>query len=408
VNLLWLQQKRGAFGGAEANVLATATALQAQGVRNTLLYGESTGVAEEAWSEAFESQILAPAGEALLSLARKLQPDAIWIHNWNRSDDFLRLKELHIPLGRMVHDHALYCMRHYKYHPLTRKNCNRPASWACLFPCAAFLQRGNGPWPFRLASLGDKLREIRNNQALDRILVASDFMKRELVRNRFDAAKIRLLPPVPPPPPQDPRETLAAHHHKSPRQSTFVPGRILFIGQVIRGKGVDLLLRALSGMPGDWHLSLAGQGSALPSCKKLMRKLGLEERVTLHGHLNPTELSQQYREAQFLVVPSTWPEPFGMVGIEAMRHAKAVVGFAVGGIPEWLRDGENGRLVPPADVPALRATMASLLNDPARCLRLGQNGLALAQTEFSFVRYIKGLHTFLHEMQNVTPTPAPL
>lgn len=401
--LLWLQQKRGAFGGAEGNVLATARALGARGHRNTLFFRESTGVAEDAWAEAFDQQICVPPGADLLAIARRLKPDLVWIHNWDDSKDFLRLRELGKPLGRMVHDHALYCMRHYKYHPLTRRNCGRPASLACLFPCGAFLQRGSGLLPVKFASLSKKLTEIAQNRQLDRVLVASNFMRDELTKNQFDPAIIRLLPPIPPTP-----EPVAADHFASsdPVDTSapsvdFIAGRILFIGQVIRGKGVDLLLRALEGLDGNWHLSLAGQGSALPACRRLITKLGMDSRVTVLGHLDPASLARQYQEAQFLVVPSAWPEPFGMVGIEAMRHARAVVGFGVGGIPEWLRHEENGLLVPPGNIGAMRIAIKSLLDDPAACRRLGNHGWNLAQTEFSFSTYITGLEEFLNDLATV-------
>lgn len=401
VKLLWLQQKQGSFGGAEANVLATATALRDQVFHNTLLYRESTGLAEENWIKAFGERILAPHGEELVSLVEKLRPDAIWIHNWDTSEDFARLRVLGIPMGRMVHDHALYCMRHYKYHPLTRKNCARPASLACLFPCGAFLQRGHGRWPIRIASLGEKLKEIHHNQQLDRLLVASAFMQQELVRNRFPATKIHLLPPVPPPANEEAQGKCTASLPYPTHD--FVPGRILYIGQVIRGKGVDYLLKALHGLPGDWHLSLAGQGSALPACRKLIARLGLENRITLYGHLSQEAVRQQYREAQFIVVPSAWPEPFGMVGIEAMRESRAVIGFGVGGIPEWLKNEENGVLVPPADIHALREAMAGLLADRVKCRRLGARGYEMSHQEFSFARYIEGLVNFLQELKNCTP-----
>jgi glycosyltransferase involved in cell wall biosynthesis len=214
-------------------------------------------------------------------------------------------------------------------------------------------------------------------------------MRGELVKNGFDAGKIDIIPPMPPePPPSD----------IAPQDAPFTPGRLLFIGQVIRGKGVDLLIRALHGLEGDWQFSLAGKGSALGACRELVTQLGLDARVTVHGHLNPRELAAQYREAQIVVVPSAWQEPFGMVGVEAMRHARPVVGFGVGGIPEWLHNGENGLLVPPGDVDALRAALARLLREPETCRAMGLRGLELTSTVFSFARYVDSLEAMLTKL----------
>ncbi|MFZ4775213.1 MAG: glycosyltransferase family 4 protein [Terrimicrobiaceae bacterium] len=394
MKICWLQQKLGAFGGAEGNVLSTAMALQARGCENILLYHERTGLDEERWNQAFARTVQVADGTDILDAVRGVSPDVIWIHNWNNSSDFPRLRELGIPMGRMVHDHALYCLRHYKYHPLTRKNCERPASAACIFPCLATIQRGSGKWPVRFASLGAKLREIADNRGLDRLVVASHFMRGELAKNRFAEEKIRILPPVPPDPPDA----------GSASPDGFEPGRLLFVGQVIRGKGVDLLIRALSGLEGDWRFALAGRGSALNKCRALIEKLGLSPRVEIFGHLSPAELARQYRLAQIVVVPSAWQEPFGMVGIEAMRHARSVVAFDVGGIPDWLHDQQNGELVPAGNVDALRQSLQRLLGDPGRCRQMGARGLLMTSQIFSFEKYVDSLLLMLEELSGL-PTP---
>lgn len=398
MKILWLNAKLGAFGGAEANVLATARALRARGWHNELMYLEKTGVAMEAWEDAFAAtwDVSTEAGER--RAIDESAAAAIWIHNWPASGFFARLRARGVPMGRMVHDHALYCMRHYKYHPLTRRNCTRPASAACLFPCLAFLQRGSGRWPVRLDSLTKKLEEIRDNRALDRVVVASRFMKGELLKNGFAEEKIRILAPIPDEPPDQ---------QPSAESAASIPGRLLFIGQVIRGKGVDLLIRALHGLPGEWHLALAGKGSALEKCRALIARFGLESRVTIYGHLNPGELSAQYRQAQIVVVPSAWQEPYGMVGIEAMRHARAVVAFDVGGIPEWLSHNQNGRLVPAGNVDALRATLRDLLANPDDCRAMGLTGFKNAASVFSFSNSIDNLSGMLTELAGAATRTAP-
>lgn len=392
MKILWLHEKLGAFGGAEANVLATAQALRDRGWSNELVFREETGVARDAWIGAFDRVHQATDPQ---EVAARFDPDAVWIHNWPDSGQFAGLARRGLPLGRMVHDHALYCMRHYKYHPLTRKNCTRPASAACLFPCLAFVQRGSGAWPVRLASLGRKLAEIRNNTQLDLVVVASEFMRGELIQNKFSPDRISVLPPVPP----------EAPGRGGGGASDFVAGRILYCGQVIRGKGVDLLLRALHGLEGLWHFALVGHGSALGPCRKLISRFGLADRVSLHGHLGFDDLAEQYRAAQMVVVPSAWQEPFGMVGIEAMRHSRPVVAFGVGGIPDWLIDGENGILVPPGDVDGLRTAMQKLLRQPETCRQLGLNGREMASTRFSFPGYIDRLEVTLAGLAQVKTSP---
>lgn len=385
LRLCWLHEKRGSFGGAEANVLETALALRAHGFENILAHQEDTVTEPERWAEAFSASIPIPPGTPAAPHLQKTGAALFWIHNWSRAEDFEELRALGRPRARMIHDHAMCCMRHYKYHPLTRRNCTRPASLACIFPCLAPIQRGNGLFPIRLASFRDKLKEIAHNRRLDHLVVNSRFMQGELLKNGFTPGQIKILPPLPP------ERTVPPDIAATPAK----PGHLLFAGQVIRGKGLDHLLRALQGLPGDWTLTVAGRGTALPACRALATKLGLDSRLEWLGHLSPDELARQYRRAAIVAVPSVWQEPFGMIGIEAMRHGRPVVAYASGGIPEWMRDGEHGRLVPTGDILALRSALADLLKDPARLDACAKAAQSWVREHFSFDGYIARLADFL-------------
>lgn len=396
MKILWLHEILGPQGGAETNVVSTARALRERGHENFLLHRRTASLGAADWAEVFSPIQQVNSAEEVLARAATLSPEVIWIHNWAESSLFPRLRESGHAVARMVHDHSLYCMRQYKYHPLTRRNCARPASLACLFPCLAFLQRSQGRWPVRLASLGAKLREIADNRCLNRLVVASAHMRAELLGNGFAPEKIRILPPVPPPPTTAP--TGPAEGESPPCWDESGAGELLFCGQILRGKGVDYLLRAVAHLTIPWHLTIAGEGSALPKCRALAKKLGVADRVRFLGHLSAEALDQAYRRASVVVVPSAWAEPFGMVGIEAMRRARPVVGFRVGGIPDWLHHEQNGLLVPPADPGALAAALTDLLAHPERARAFGLQGWKLCQSDFSFLRGIDNLEKLLHEI----------
>ncbi|MBQ6246974.1 MAG: glycosyltransferase family 4 protein, partial [Kiritimatiellae bacterium] len=127
------------------------------------------------------------------------------------------------------------------------------------------------------------------------------------------------------------------------------PLDLVYVGQLVRGKGVHLLLRALARMKGGRRLDIVGAGNMDARLKALARRLGLAGRVTFHGFQpNPADYMAA---ARCVVVPSFWQEPYGLVAAEAAAMGKKVVAFAVGGLPEAC--GENAVLVPPGDVDAL-------------------------------------------------------
>ncbi len=95
------------------------------------------------------------------------------------------------------------------------------------------------------------------------------------------------------------------------------------------------------------------------------------------------EVIQILSHATVFACPSLY-EPLGIVNLEAMACGTAVVGSAVGGIPEVVADGQTGLLVPPGDPGALAAALNALVADPERAAALGRAGRARAVAEFSW------------------------
>ena len=95
-------------------------------------------------------------------------------------------------------------------------------------------------------------------------------------------------------------------------------------------------------------------------------------RIEFTGWLDSSRLDELMLDSDLLVVPSTWPEPFGLVGPEAGLHGLPAAAFAVGGIPEWLSDGVNGRLAPgdPPSAAGLARAIVECVREPAELARL--------------------------------------
>ena len=231
-----------------------------------------------------------------------------------------------------VHDHDPICPRRYAYTPF-RRNCRRPGGlWPCLF-CAPLCGR-----PF--AALGAVLAQRRLKRALarfKRLAVISEFMKTRLAENGFAPDRISVETPPPP-------CTALSPDFKPPE-----PVDILFAGQLIRGKGVQLLLQAMARMERARTLDVVGSGNMETALKKMAADLGVAGRVRWRGwRENPRDWMAA---ARCVAVPSFWQEPYGLVAAEAAALGKKIVAFDIGGLREAC--GGKAVLVPPGDIDAL-------------------------------------------------------
>ncbi len=203
-------------------------------------------------------------------------------------------------------------------------------------------------------------------------------MRDELLINGFAPGTIGVHPCAPPP--------------AEPLRSGFTERNLLvFAGQLIRGKGVDVMLRALAQVRTRFEAVILGEGSHRAKCERLCAELGLSDRVSFKGFIPAAEIRAYYREATAVLVPSVWPEPLGLVGLEAMQYGLPVVGFDAGGVREWLHDGETGLLVPCMDTTGFAAAIDTLLTDKAKARAMGERGLARAARDHAFQPYIDGL-----------------
>ncbi|WP_431038556.1 glycogen synthase [Streptomyces sp. P6-2-1] len=172
---------------------------------------------------------------------------------------------------------------------------------------------------------------------------------------------------------------------------------VLFVGRVTRQKGVPHLLRAARSLDPAAQLVLCAGAPDTPELDAEFRALVGELRAARDGvHWIPEmlprpELVQLLSHARVFVCPSVY-EPLGIVNLEAMACGTAVVASAVGGIPEVVRDGETGVLVPyePEDPAAFERGLARALNglvtDPGTAALMGAAGRGLAVRDFGWDR----------------------
>jgi glycosyltransferase involved in cell wall biosynthesis len=157
--------------------------------------------------------------------------------------------------------------------------------------------------------------------------------------------------------------------------------RVVFAGRIVPPKGVDILIRAARSVDGEFVI--CGDGRRLEAMRELARELGVEQRVCFKGWLDPDALADEFAHASIVVVPSVWPEPFGIVGIEAFAAGRPAVASATGGIVDWMEDGVTGLCFAPGDELGLVRALNELLAEPERQRTMGLAGSRMVAERFS-------------------------
>ena len=399
MKILYVHERFGALAGAEANAHITATELGFRGHSLGILHGPTTGKNEAAWQATFPHRFALQCkdnADVARAAIRDFQPDVIYVHKMADLEVIEALVDSGVPLVRMVHDHDIYCMRSYKYDVFSREICTRGVGLHCVFSCLASVARNrDSGFPLKWVSYSDKKREVALNRRFNRMVVVTTYMRDELLNNGFDSNRIEIHAPVP--------------RMGDPNlRSTFSDRNlIMYAGQIIRGKGVDVLLESLALLDTKFECVILGDGNHREHCEKLSRKLGLTDRVTFKGFVPQEELKNYYRECSVVALSSLWPEPIATIGLEVMRYALPVVAFDAGGIKDWLLDGQNGFLIPWMDRRQFAARLRQCLTDKALARQLGEHGLKFVSERYDFDQYIRDLEAMFQRVIAERESSAP-
>jgi len=161
------------------------------------------------------------------------------------------------------------------------------------------------------------------------------------------------------------------------------------LGRVVPEKGFDVFLEALAFLKEEgvvFTASLAGDGQELDRLMARALHLGLENVLRFRGGLSQDAVWKLYDDATVVVMPSRWAEPFGLVALEAQLAGRPVIASRVGGVPEFVINGETGVLVLHDHPAALATAMRKLAGDPVTAARLAATARERAIKRFSIVR----------------------
>jgi glycosyltransferase involved in cell wall biosynthesis len=361
-------------GGIAAHVQASARALAERGVEVQVLAREVVDEQTVPGVEVLSSDALvdrdAPI-ESRLGAALSLTPDVVHLHQLDDPDVVSAFRS-HAPVVISAHGYTACTSDVYYFRP--GQECTRAHGPGCvgnlaLRGCAHTRDPRPLPGAYRKTSRG--VEALRRS---DLAVSYSSAMDRHLANNEIENRRvIPLFATVAP---------FFGSGHEARR-------RVVFAGRIVPPKGVETLVRAAARVQAEFVV--CGEGWQLDAMRRLAGRLGVAERVQFRGWLAPEQLARELGEASVVVVPSVWPEPFGLVGIEAHAAGRPVVASATGGIGDWLDDGVNGLLAMPGDVADLARKLELLLSDPERQRTMGEAGRIGVAARFSVQIHVEAI-----------------
>jgi glycosyltransferase involved in cell wall biosynthesis len=384
-------------GGVETYLRALLPLLRERGHEIALAYelGSTTEAPLDPKGDARAWAIGSP--NAMLDIAM-WKPDLAVVHSLDGGEHENALLD-RFPSVAYVHAYTASCISGTKVHRLPFiHGCERKLGPACLamyLPC-----RCVGLSPVTMVrSYRAAQRNLRTLKRYMLVLAASPHMSEECLRNGVPAARLRTLPPFPP----------NVEGQASPPAPRRKLGRsVLFMGRLTPLKGavhlVDAMALASRTLGRRLHLDVTGEGAEREAVATHAKKGAVT--VDFHGWVDAERLPPLMDSVDILAVPSLWPEPFGVVGIEAGSYGLPSVAFATGGIPSWLRPGVSGELAPtPPTVQGLADALVRALRNPEHLdsLRLGAWRVA---REFSPERHVKAIEAALLEAARSSGTAA--
>ncbi len=391
------------IGGAETYIEALLPALENAGHRTAAVF-ESDGdlsrppIRIPSQMQCWSVQDHGP-DVALLRLM-SWAPDVLYVHGLRSVDLEARIQRI-APSVFYTHNFYGQCISGSKcYRHPAKTTCTRTFGRGCL---AHFLLQGcGGSNPVQMfKDYQLQAARLRLLPLYTRVLTNSNYIVTELSRHAVQSECVPLFPS------KLPAEPPAIGEFALPTERD--PWRLLFLGRAEPLKGGDLLLKALplvaQSIDRSLSLTIAGDGPALSEWKQIADGIR-NDRIEIDFAGWSTRTEDLFSRSHLFVMPSVWPEPFGLSGIEAGCYAVPAVAFATGGIPEWLHEAENGHLAPtdPPTAKNLAAAITSALSDRKHYLRLRANALVRAR-EFNLSRHMDSLLNVFQQL--VRPAYAP-
>lgn len=272
-----------------------------------------------------------------------------------------------IPTVFTLHDYWFLCPNSQLVMP-GGKICDGAILGLSCGACAA--ERLGRPYLADLLAFATPLFVLRGRKvwralkSCDAVIAPSLFLRDMFLRHRFPAEKMLHIPLGIDAPPSTSVRT----------SSSAAPLRFAYIGSLAWQKGVHLLVQAFNEIdPKRAQLWVYGDENAFPEYSQALRRATRSEGIHFMGKLSREQLWAALSEADVLAVPSLWYENFPLVVQEAFAARVPVIASRIGALAELVRDGVDGLLFQPGNVPDLLSKIGTLIENPSRVEELRGN-----------------------------------
>ena len=378
-------------GGAEVYVLDVMARLEARGHEVGVLHDAPAAPELEGRRPAFRvpgsmgflHDPSPAAAEAARRAAAAFAPDAIYLVQAMNPAVNLALAGA-APCVQYAMGLRLTCPTGRRLPRTWEGVCTKPFDAHCLWKAHTQLCMPRRP-DTALKVWNDVRRNLKAARLAQRILAPSRYTRDLLVRGGTAPELV---------------EVLYLYTDLTPAMERARPAaerRILALGRMEAEKGFQHLFEALPLLDEPVVLELVGDGPFRKELEAMARQAPPRHRAVITPWAPRERLTGVFSRARVVAIPSTWPEPFGIVGIEAMAHGLPAVGFEVGGIADWLSGGKTGALVPRKDIPALARALGAYLGDPDLALRHGAAGREEVRRRFLPDHHLDRLEAVLAE-----------
>lgn len=381
------------IGGAEKLLFDTLEVLESNGHTNVVVYNDNPnqkpqGVRREYAVQYLEFFVYFHPGVPALTrqaIARLEEiigescPDVCHIHNF-QNPIITKYLISRLPCVRSVHDPRLYCFTNWR-----------------LLPDNRICPYNMGPECFRQGCLSSGLRPktdfdrnaywvLRHHElhkTMPVLICESRAQINCMMQNGFNAEQIAWLPNFTPvKPASEVRKYSAEHFNPEERM-------VLFVGRASYEKGIHILTEACRYLKTKCKIVIITAGPLLEEVQG--RAVEFSEVIEVIPGLSYEKTREYYARASVVIIPSVWLENFCLVGLETYAMMKPVIGSRIGGIPDWLKDGETGWTFTPGQPVDLAAKIDEALSDPVRLSAMGEAAYQRVLTYYSAGLYVARL-----------------